>query len=57
MGQTMRELSVAPAPTPTGANEIDLPLAGLANGEYLIELTAKSPAGEAKDRVNFRVTS
>ena len=57
MGQTMRELSVAPAPTPSGANEIDLPLAGLANGEYLIELTAKSPAGEAKDRVNFRVTS
>jgi VWFA-related protein len=57
MGQTMRELSVAPAPTPSGANEIDLPLAGLANGEYLIELTAKSPAGEAKDRINFRVTS
>ena len=55
MGQTMRELIVAS--TPGGANEIDLPLAGLANGEYLIELIAKSPAGEAKDRVNFRVTS
>jgi VWFA-related protein len=56
-GQTMRELSVAPASTPAGTNEIDLPLAGLANGEYLIELTAKSPAGEATDRINFRVTS
>ena len=57
VGQTMRELPVAPASTPTGTNEIDLPLAGLANGEYLIELTAKSPAGEAIDRINFRVTS
>jgi len=57
VGQTMRELPVAPAATPTGTNEIDLPLAGLANGEYLIELTAKSPAGEATDRINFRVTS
>jgi VWFA-related protein len=57
MGQTMRNLTVAPPSTPSGVNEIDLPLAGLANGEYLIELTAKSPAGEATDRVNFRVTS
>jgi VWFA-related protein len=57
MGQTMRELAIAPPSTPAGANEIDLPLAGLANGEYLVELTVKSSAGEAKDRVNFRVTS
>ena len=57
MGQTMRTLAVAPPSTPSGVNEIDLPLAGLANGEYLIELTAKSPAGEATDRINFRVTS
>jgi VWFA-related protein len=57
MGQTMRELAIAPPSTPAGSNEIDLPLAGLANGEYLVELTVKSTAGEAKDRVNFRVTS
>jgi VWFA-related protein len=57
MGQTMRELAIAPPSTAAGANEIDLPLAGLANGEYLVELTVKSSAGEAKDRVNFRVTS
>jgi VWFA-related protein len=57
IGQTMRQLSVVAATTPAGTNEIDLPLAGLANGEYLIELTAKSPAGEATDRINFRVTS
>jgi hypothetical protein len=53
----MRELAVAPPSTPTGANEIELPLAGLANGEYLVELVVKSSAGEAKDRLNFRVTS
>jgi VWFA-related protein len=57
MGQTMRTLAVAPASAPGGANEIDLPLAGLASGEYLIELTATSSAGEARDRINFRVTS
>jgi len=57
LGQPMRNLTVAPASAPSGVNEIDLPLAGLANGEYLIELTAKSPAGEATDRINFRVTS
>jgi hypothetical protein len=57
MGQTMRTLDVAPASTPGGANAIDLPLAGLASGEYLIEVTATSPAGEARDRLSFRVTS
>lgn len=55
MGQTMRDLTVQPSPD--GANQIDIPLAGLAAGEYLIELTATSPAGEAKDLVGFRVTS
>jgi hypothetical protein len=57
MGQAMRPLAVSPPATPGGQNEIDLPLAGLAAGEYLIELTATSPAGEAKDLVGFRVTS
>ena len=57
MGQSMRVLDVAPAAAPGGANEIDLPLAGLAAGEYLIEVTATSPGGEAKDRIGFRVTS
>lgn len=56
-GHSLRDLVVAPAETPGGSNEIDLPLAWLAAGEYLIELTATSPAGEAKDRVGFRVTS
>src|SRR5262249_12933007 len=48
-GQAMRELQVVPPSAADGSNEIDLPLAGLASGEYLIELTAKSAAGDAKD--------
>lgn len=55
MGQVMRDLTVEPSAG--GANQIDIPLAGLAIGEYLIELTATSPAGEAKDLVGFRVVS
>ena len=53
----MRALPVAPAAAPGGDNQIDLPLAGLASGEYMIEVKASSPAGEAKDRIGFRVTS
>jgi VWFA-related protein len=56
MGQSMRDLTVAPASTP-GDNAIDLPLAGLAAGEYVIEVSATSGTGGAKDRVGFRVTS
>ena len=48
---------IASGSSPDGEHEIDLPLAGLANGEYIIELTATSPAGEASDRFGFRVTS
>ena len=57
MGQAMRSLAVSAPAAPGGENEIDLPLAGLAAGEYQIELTATSPAGQATDLVNFRVTS
>jgi VWFA-related protein len=55
-GQQMRELPVAPASTP-GANAIDLPLAGLAAGEYTVEVKATSGRGDARDRIGFRVTS
>ena len=56
-GQAMRSLAVIPPAAPEGSSQIDLPLAGLAAGEYLIELTATSPAGQAKDQIGFRVTS
>jgi VWFA-related protein len=56
MGHPIRELTVAPAATP-GDSAIDLPLAGFANGEYVIEVTARSGARDASDRISFRVTS
>jgi VWFA-related protein len=55
MGQTMRDLAVTP-PASDGFDEIALPLAGLAVGEYMIEVVASTSSGEAKDRINFRVT-
>lgn len=55
-GQTMRDLTVAPPPGDDGEHAIDLPLAGLAAGEYFVEVEATTPSGEAKDRVGFRVT-
>jgi VWFA-related protein len=55
-GHAMRDLAVAPASTP-GDSAIDLPLAGLAAGDYMVEVTATSGAGGVKDRVGFRVTS
>jgi VWFA-related protein len=56
MGNAMRELPVSPSSTP-GDSAIDLPLAGLAAGEYTVEVTVKSGARDATDRIGFRVTS
>jgi VWFA-related protein len=55
-GQELRDLPVTPAST-AGDNAIDLPLAGLAVGEYTIEVTASGAGSSARDRVVFRVTS
>jgi len=54
-GQTTRALDVQPAAG--NVNRVDFPLAGLAVGEYLIEVTAKSRLGEAKELTSFRVTN
>jgi VWFA-related protein len=56
MGQAMRDLAVAPAAAGDAEHAIDLSLAGLATGDYIIEVEAKGPAGDVKDRVGFRVT-
>jgi hypothetical protein len=53
----MRDLPVTAPTAPGGACEVDVPLAGLAAGEYLIEIAATSPAGDARDVVDFRVTT
>jgi VWFA-related protein len=50
----MRDLAVS---TASGRSAIDLPLAGLATGEYVVELSAVGGSGEAKDVVAFRVTT
>jgi VWFA-related protein len=56
-GQAMRELPVQPAPSSHDVYQIDLPLAGLAAGDYILELAASTASGEVKDLMNFRVTS
>jgi VWFA-related protein len=50
-GQAMSELQVGPSASPD-VQQIDLPLAGLAVGEYLLEIKA----GDLKELVGFRVT-
>ncbi len=53
-GQPMNDLPVAAADG--AAPLIELPLAGLAPGEYLLELSASGSGGEVKELVGFRVT-
>ena len=55
IGQPMRSLDVRSAAD--GEHEIDITLAGLATGDYQLELTATSPAGHATEVLGFRVTS
>jgi hypothetical protein len=56
-GQTMSELPVTPPQTPGGESIVDVPLAGLAPGEYIVEVKATGEGGEAKELVGFRVTN
>jgi VWFA-related protein len=56
-GQTMRDLAIRAEPASSTRHQIDVPLAALAAGQYLIEVTARSPAGDVKDLLEFRVTS
>ena len=52
-GQRMSDLPVTNAPG--GPFEIDLPLASLPVGDYLIELNAKSESGTAQELVAFKI--
>jgi VWFA-related protein len=56
-GQSMRQLAVSSTEHADRFDEIDLPLAGLAAGEYIVEVVATTSSGQAKDRMTFRVTS
>jgi len=56
-GQKMSDVPVTQG-TPVGdAHEINLSLATIAAGEYLIEITAKGTGGDAKQLIPFRVGS
>jgi VWFA-related protein len=54
-GQKMADVPVTPAAAGSGF-QIDLSLNTIPPGEYLVEITAKSAAGEAKELVAVRVT-
>ncbi|HEY7286017.1 MAG TPA: VWA domain-containing protein [Vicinamibacterales bacterium] len=54
-GQAMSEIQPTPSPK-EGEQQIDVPLSGLAPGEYLVEIKAKGDAGDAQELVAFRVT-
>ena len=55
-GQAMTDLPVSPSAASPSQQQIDLPLAGLAPGEYVIEVKATGEGGEAKELIGFRVT-
>jgi hypothetical protein len=55
-GQQMRQLTID-QPTPSApAAQIDLPLAGLAPGQYRVDIAARGTSGSAKDSLLFRIS-
>jgi VWFA-related protein len=57
-GQSMSDLTVTPPAAPGQSYQIDLPLSGLAPGEYVAEISAAAEGGgDAKELVGFRVTA
>jgi hypothetical protein len=51
----MRDLTMETKSGPPTRYQVDLPLASMAGGEYLIEFSAKSAAGQVKDLLEFRI--
>ncbi len=54
-GDAMTALPLQPGGQRAGEQIIDLPLSTLARGDYVIEIAARGPAGEAKELVAIRV--
>ncbi|HYM25995.1 MAG TPA: VWA domain-containing protein [Vicinamibacterales bacterium] len=54
-GQPISEVSVVAAPKP-GEQQFELPLAGMAAGEYILEIKTTGEGGEAKELLGFRIT-
>jgi VWFA-related protein len=55
-GSAMNELPSTPSSTPS-IQQIEVPLSGLAPGEYVLEIKASGDGGDAKELVGFRVTA
>ena len=56
-GNPMADIEARPPAETTPYWQIDLPLAGFAAGEYLIEVKAKAGAGEATELIPLKITS
>jgi len=56
VGGPLRDLEISPAPGSQNLWQVDLPLASLASGGYMLEFTARNSLGSAIDRVEFAVT-
>jgi hypothetical protein len=56
-GQKMVDLTVQPPADPSQPYQLDLPLAGLSPGEYVIEIQAKGVSGESTELVAIKVVS
>jgi hypothetical protein len=54
-GSAMNELKAEPSPK-AGEQQVDLPLAALPPGEYVLEIKAGDQSGDATELVGFRVT-
>ena len=54
-GSAMSELTAAPSLKPE-VQQIEMPLAALAPGEYVLEIKAGDQDGDAKELLGFRVT-
>jgi hypothetical protein len=56
-GKPLGDLPTTPGATPEAPASFDLGLSNLAPGDYGIEITVSSEAGEAREVIAFRVTS
>ena len=56
-GQAMSELAVSPSESADAPAQIEIPLGGMAPGDYIIEINATGAGGDTQELVGFRVTS
>jgi VWFA-related protein len=55
-GSAMNEVPTTPSSKP-GEQQIEMPLAGLAPGEYVLEIKTSGDGGDAQELIGFRVTA